>query len=139
MKSVVRRLMARHRVAGLTRRYVAAVREADAVGFRLHTERLALLGALEVEPRGPLSAAHRVDLEIRQCTLVLEVMTCRHAANRARAALGIVRSTEFRRWLAAGRDRPAGDVAVVSAYCAAHPGDSRVLGLTVRTELVPAR
>jgi hypothetical protein len=138
MRSIARQLTARHRVAGLTRRYVAAVREADAVGFRLHTERLALLGALEVEPMGPLSAARRVDLEIRQSMLVLEVMSCRHAANRARAALAIVRSPQFRRWLAAG-DRAAGDVAVVSAFCAAHPGDPRVLGLSVRTELVPAR
>jgi hypothetical protein len=133
------RRSARRDVGALARRYETAIRHADAAGFRLHAERLTLLGALGVEPRGPVSAARRTDLEIRQATLSLEVMACRHAANRARAALGIVRSPRFLRWYADTPGRPDGDEPVVSAFCAAHPGDPGVLDLTVRTEVVPAR
>jgi hypothetical protein len=139
MRSITSHLAGRYRLATFERAWVAAVRQTDRAGFALHSERLILLGALGVEPRGPLSAARRVDLEVRQAALALEVMTCRHAANRARSVLGIVRSREFRRWYLRSAGAPAGHAAVVSAYCAAHPGDPRVLGLSVRTELVPAR
>jgi hypothetical protein len=139
LRSVRRRWLAGRGVTALARRYEESVRQADEAGFRLHLERLTLLGALEIEPLGPLSAARREDVEIRQGTLSLEVMACRHAANRARAALAIVRSPEFLRWYADTPGRPDGDVSVVSAFCAAHPGDPRVLVLSVRTELVPAR
>ncbi|HEV7826049.1 MAG TPA: hypothetical protein VGP02_14195 [Mycobacteriales bacterium] len=139
LRAVRDRWSARRHVAALVRRYADAVRDADEAGFALHLERIMLLGALEVEPRGPVSAGRRADLEIRQGTLSLEVMTCRHAANRARAALAIVRSPQFLRWYADTPGRPAGDVSVVSAFCAAHPADPGVLGLSVRTELVPAR
>jgi hypothetical protein len=132
-------MTARRELGGLELRHHAAVRAADEAGYRMHTERLALLAALTIEPMGPLSAARRVDLEVRQGALALEVMACRHAANRARAALGIIRSQEFRRWYTGLGVVPAGDVAVVSAFCAAYPGDPGVLGLSVRTELVPIR
>jgi hypothetical protein len=133
------RLTARRRLVALQARQLAAVRAADAADTRLHGERRALLEALAVEPRGPLSAAHRVDLEARHAALLLEVMVCRHAANRARAALRIVRSPQFRHWFGHIADRRVGDVALVSAFCAAHPADPLVLDLSVRTELVPAR
>jgi hypothetical protein len=132
-------LTARRELAALEIRHLAAVRDADAAGYRLHTQRLTLLAALAIEPRGPLSAERRVELEVRQGVLVLEVMACRHAANRARAALRIVRSPRFRRWYAATPELPRADVAVVSAFCAAHPADPGVLGLAVGTELLPAR
>ena len=133
------RLAARRRLAALEGRALAAIRESDAAGFRLHTERLTLLGALGIEPLGPLSAARHLDLEVRHGVLVLEVIACRHAANRARAVLSIVRSPSFRSWYLREDGRPARDGAVVSAYCAAFPGDPQVLDLSVRTELVPAR
>jgi hypothetical protein len=136
---VTGRLAARRRLAALQARALGSVRDADAAGFRLHTERLTLLGALAVEPLGPVSGSRRVDLEIRQGVLVLEVMACRHAANRARAVLFIVRSTGFRRWYVRTADPSGRDAAVVSAYCSAYPADPRVLDLSVRTELVPAR
>jgi hypothetical protein len=139
LRGVRDRWAARRHVTALAVRYSAAVREADVAAFRLHTERLTLLGALGIEPCGPVSAARRVELEGRHAALWLQVMACRHAANRARAALGIVRSPQFLRWCAETPGRPVDDVAVVSAFCAAHPGDPGVLDLSVRTELVPAR
>jgi hypothetical protein len=139
VRGATRRLAARRRLAALQRRALAGIYESDAAGFRLHTERLGLLGALGIEPLGPVSAARRVELEVRHGVLVLEVMACRHAANRARAVLSIVRSPSFRAWYLREVDRPGRDGAVVSAYCAAFPGDPHVLDLSVRTELVPAR
>ena len=139
MRGVTGRLAARRRLAAVRERALAAVRDADAAGFRLHTERLTLLGALAVEPLGPMSGARRLDLEVRQGVLVLEVMACRHAANRARAVLSIVRSPGFRHWYVRNADRSHGDAEAVSSYCSAYPGDPRVLDLSVRTELVPAR
>lgn len=139
VRGVTGRLAARRRLAAFQARALTAVREADAAGFRLHTERLALLGALGIEPIGPLSAGRRLDLEIRQGVLVLEVMACRHAANRARAVRSIARSAGFRRWYVRAADRAGSDLAVLTTYCGAFPGDPRVLDLSVRTELVPAR
>jgi hypothetical protein len=133
------RLTARRQLAALGVRHLAAVRDADAEGYRRHTERLTLLAALGVEPRGPVSAERRLELEIRQGVLLLEVMACRHGANRARAALRIVRSPRFRSWYAETSQLPQADVAVVSAFCAAYPADPGVLDLSVRTELVPTR
>ncbi|HEY0484652.1 MAG TPA: hypothetical protein VGD72_00210 [Mycobacteriales bacterium] len=133
------RLAARRDVTALRARTLGAVRAADAAGCRLHTERLTVLGALGIEPLGPVSAARRLDLEVRQGVLVLEVLACRHAADRARAVLTVLRSPGFRRWYTRVADRSGTDAAVLSAFCAAYPGDAHVLDLGVRTELVPAR
>jgi hypothetical protein len=123
VQTIRSRMTTRRELRALERRHLVAIREAEEAGVRLDTERLVLLGALGVEPRGPISVERRVDLEVRQGVLVLEGTACRSAAHRARSALGVVRSPQFRRWYVragAGAAR-AGDVAIVAAFCATHP------------------